>query len=65
MNTHIQDSRTLPLCVCVIWSFGVSAHSTHRRRATFDRCEVRGVFLRVVVCGLVLVVCLCVWPASL
>jgi len=27
---------------------------THRRRATFDRCEVRGVVLRVVVCGVVL-----------
>jgi len=33
---------------------------THRRRATFDRCQVRGVVLRVVVCGVVLVVCLCV-----
>jgi len=30
---------------------------THRRRATFDRCQVRWVFLRVVVSGVVLVVC--------
>jgi len=29
---------------------------THRRRATFDLCIVRGVVLRVVVCGVVLVV---------
>jgi len=47
----------------------VSAHpgvggGAHRRRATFDRCEVRGVILRVVVYGVVLVVCLCVWPVS-
>ena len=31
--------------------------STHRRRATFDRCQVMGVVLRVVVCGGVIVVC--------
>jgi len=45
--------------------FGAAIHpgvggGTHRRRATFDRCKVRGVVLRVVVCGAVLVVCLCV-----
>jgi len=33
---------------------------THRRRATVDRCHVRVVVLRMVVCGVVLVVCLCV-----
>jgi len=31
---------------------------TLRRRATFDRCEMRGVVFRVVVCGVVLVLCL-------
>jgi len=30
---------------------------THRHRATFDCCQVRGVVLRAVMCGLVLVVC--------
>ena len=59
--------------------FGAATHpgvggGTHRRRATFDRCKVRGVALRVVVCGVVLVVpcvvwvcsccVLCVWPVS-
>jgi len=32
-------------------------HGTHRRRATFDHCEVRGAVLRVLVCGVVLVGC--------
>ena len=31
---------------------------THRRRATFDLCQVRGVVLYVIVCGVVLDVCL-------
>ena len=49
------------LCQCV----RVSGPETlftgrHRLRATFDRCELRGVVLRVVVHGVVLVVCLCV-----
>ena len=36
-------------------------HSNYRlTRATFDRCYVMGVVLCVVVCGAVLVVCLCV-----
>jgi len=59
-------------CVYTFNSFevrqGVGA-GTHRRRATFGRCHVRGVVLRVVVlwcrscrvvCGVVRVVCLCV-----
>jgi len=42
--------------------FGTATHpgtggGTHRRGATFDRCSLRGVVLRVVVCGVVLVVC--------
>jgi len=50
--------------------FGAATHpgvggSTHRRRATFDRCQVREVVLRVVVCGVVLAVCLCEYaPAA-
>ena len=38
-------------------SFLLFTGGTHLRRATFDRCEVRGVVLRVVVCGVALVVC--------
>ena len=51
------------ICVCLYLS--ICTHSvpppftggTHRRRATFDRCLKRGEVLRVVVCGVVLVVC--------
>jgi len=60
--THLESGARHPLLLCIyLLSYfearqGVGA-STHRRRATFDRCQVRGVVLRVIVCGVVLVVC--------
>jgi len=55
----------LTLSMIQIRTYSMLLYSQDRRRTTFDRCSVRGVFLRVVVCGVVVVVCLCVGPISL
>jgi len=59
-TTHASSSLTTNHA-----DFGAATHpgvggGAHRRRATFNRWYVKGVVLRVVVCGVVRVVCLCV-----
>jgi len=69
LNGSVKNPIVAVFIHISVSDFGAATHpgvggGTHRRRATFDRCEVRGVFLRVVVVVLICS-CVCVRPVSL